>query len=180
MMSLDWMTVARPYAKAVFELAVSQKTLKLWSEILAKLAMIVEQRETMLFIKRPDILPEQVVELCLSVLEQPKNETVTHFVQLLAKANRLGALPAIQHLYEELHADYEKTVEVKVLSFESLTDTQEKTLSIALKKRLNRDVHLTVQIDKSLLGGVIVRAGDLVIDGSVQGKLHRLNDEMMK
>lgn len=179
MMSLDWITIARPYAKAVFESAIEVQTLKTWSERLNILAIVASQPEAVLFIKRPDVSPEKAANIFINVAGAGSEESA-RFIQLLANTDRLGALPAIHTLYESLRADYEKTIEAKVSSFEPLTDKQQETLALALKKRLKRDVHLTIQIDKSLLGGAIVHAGDLVVDGSVRGKLHRLNDEMMK
>lgn len=186
MMSLDWITIARPYAKAVFEVAIdsekASQALKDWSDVLNKLAFIADQPEIVFFIKRPDVSPEEMVETFVDVAElsHKEKDDQKRFVELLAQTGRLGALPAIQNLYEKLRADYEKTIEANVVSFDPLTDAQQESLAMALKTRLKRDVHLTVQIDKSLLGGAIVCAGDIVVDGSVRGKLNRLNDEMMK
>jgi F-type H+-transporting ATPase subunit delta len=182
MMSLDWISIARPYAKAVFELALSKsdsKQLKIWSEKLNVLAIIASQPEAILFIKRPEVTPEKATNTFIEVAEE-KDPEAKNFIQLLAKTGRLGALPAIYRLYENLRADYEKTIEASVVSFEKLTTVQQDELASALKKRLKREVHLTVEVDKSLLGGAIVHAGDLVVDGSIRGKLHRLNEEMMK
>lgn len=179
MMSLDWIAIARPYAKAVFELGIAHQALRSWSESLLKLAVIAQQPEAVFFIKRPDVLPEQAAKVFIHVAGLSELNQ-KHLIQLLAKVGRLGALPAIQVLYEHFRADYEKTIDVQVSSFEPLTDAQQQTLILALKKRLQRDVYLHVDIDKTLLGGAIVHAGDLVVDGSVRGKLHRLNDEVMK
>lgn len=179
MMSLDWITIARPYAKAVFELGIEHQTLKTWSEVLNVLSEVACQPEMAFLIQRPDVTPEQAAEIFGSFIPK-KSDEVTSFLQLLAQKGRLGALPAIQQLYEFLRAEYEKTMDAHVVSFELLTPQQEETLVLALKKRLQRDINLSVKMDKSLLGGVIVRAGDFVIDGSILGKLHRLNDEMMK
>ena len=142
---------------------------------------MANQSEVAFFIKRPDILPDESAAVFSSILdgENKNSEVVERFLQLLAKTGRLGALPAIHYLYEQLRADYEKTIEATVIAFEPLTKDQEMALAAALKKRLNRDVHLTTQVDKSLLGGAIVRAGDLVMDGSVLGRIHRLSDELM-
>lgn len=180
MMSLDWITIARPYAKAVFEVGIEHQTLKAWSEILEQLAAIASQAEMVFFIKRPDISPEQLTEIFVEYANVKQNTVAVNFIQLLAQKGRLGALPAIQQLYDDLRAEYEKTMEANVTSFEAMTEQQQTILVAALKKRLKRDVHLNIQVDSSLLGGVIVNAGDFVIDGSIRGKLYRLNDEMMK
>lgn len=179
--SLDWITVARPYAKAVFESAVDAggSAITEWSDILAKLASAANQPEVQFFIKRPDILPEELTAVFSSILSK-KNESVERFIQLLAQTKRLGALPAIQILYEELRAEYERTVEASVTTFEPLTEKQEAELIAALKRRLKRDIHLTTQVDKSVLGGAIVEAAGLVMDGSIRGRMHRLSEEMMR
>lgn len=178
MMSLDWITIARPYAKAIFELGMEQKTLKTWSQTLEKLALMMSQPEMLFFTKRPDISPQNAAAVFIEILKLTQESQ--HLVELLANTGRLGALPAIYALYEKLRADYEKTIHAEVATFEPLTKKQEEALITALKKRLNREVNLVVNIDKSLLGGVVVHAGDLVVDGSIRGKLRRLNDEMMK
>lgn len=178
--SLDWITVARPYAKAAFEVAIDAggKSLQQWSDILAKLSCAASQPEVMFFVKRPDILPNESAAVFASVLGK-KDESVERFIQLLAHTKRLGALPAIHMLYEQLRADYEKTIEANVIAFEPLTKQQEEALVSVLKKRLKRDIKLTTQVDKDLLGGAIVKAGDLVMDGSLRGRMDRLSEEMM-
>ncbi len=178
--SLDWITVARPYAKAVFEAAidVGGKSMGEWSDILAKLSVAATEPGVLFFIKRPDILPAEAAAVFSSVLNE-KNKMAEQFLQLLAQTKRLGALPAIHMLYEQLRADYEKTVEANVTTFEPLTEQQQEALISALKKRLKRDIKLTTQVDKKLLGGVIVEAAGLVMDGSLRGRMQRLNEEMM-
>jgi F-type H+-transporting ATPase subunit delta len=178
--SLDWITVARPYAKAVFETAIEAggKAVTEWSDILAKLADAASQPEVLFFIKRPDILPKELTTVFSLVLNK-KDDNAERFIQLLAQTKRLGALPAIHTLYEQLRAEYEKTVEANVTAFEPLTEKQQAELIAALKKRLKRDIHLTTRVDKSLLGGAVVEADGLVMDGSLRGKVHRLTEEMM-
>ncbi len=180
MNSLDWITVARPYAKAIFEVAIDTggKALNEWSGVLSQLSFVASQPNVVFFIKRPDILPEESAAVFSSVLDE-KNKLGRQFLKLLAETGRLGALPAIHNLYEQLRADYEKTIEATVTVFEPLTSAQQNALTEALAKRLKRDVHLTTTVNKDLLGGAIVRAGDFVVDGSVLGKIQRLSDEMM-
>jgi len=178
MMSIDWITVGRPYAKAVFESAVDKEDLKGWSGALKHLAYTAELPEMQACIKNPVILPAQIANVFIEAVKLKKE--YQYFVELLAESHRLGALPAIYRLYEELRAEYEKTITADVFSFEALTAEQKNTLTAVLKKRLKRDVHLTEHVDKSLLAGAVVRAGAIVIDGSARGKLHRLNEEMMR
>ena len=179
MMSLDWISVARPYAKAVFETAIDNNALKSYSDTLEKLAEIAVLPEIQFCMKTPEVAPTQIVTI-FSQAAGLSTGPLQAFVEILAGADRLGALPAIHTLYETYRADYEKTVEAHVDAFAPLTEKQQMALALSLKKRFNREVTLQMHIDKSLLGGAVVRVGDFVVDGSVRGKLHRLNDEMMK
>jgi F-type H+-transporting ATPase subunit delta len=101
-----------------------------------------------------------------------------NFVLVLAANKRLALLPDIATLFEELKADYEKTVDVEVISAFGMDSSAESSLVAALKKRLQRDVKLNVTVDRALIGGMIVRAGDLVIDGSVRGRLNKLAESI--
>ncbi len=99
-------------------------------------------------------------------------------VNLLARNNRLSTIPEIASLFEDLKTQHEGVRQVQVLSAFDLTETQQKALAGVLKKRLGAEVEMTVETDPSLIGGVEIRAGDLVIDGSVRGKLHKLATEL--
>lgn len=179
MMSLDWISVARPYAKAVFETAVDNNALKSYSDTLKNLAEIAILPEIQFCMKTPEVTSAQMVEI-FSQAAGLSTGPLQSFVKIVVNVGRLGALPAIYTLYEKYRADYEKTIEAYVDTFAPLTEKQQVALTLSLKKRFNREVTLQMHIDESLLGGAVVRVGDFVVDGSVRGKLHRLNDEMMK
>lgn len=87
-------------------------------------------------------------------------------------------LPEIKALYEVYRAEQEKILEVDVVSYSELTPAQQQRLSESLSQRLSRKVSLKISIDPSLLGGALIRAGDLVIDGSVRGKLNMLGTSL--
>ena len=106
------------------------------------------------------------------------DETRRNFIKLLAKYKRLAALPEIARLYESYKAELEKTVDVEVVSAFEMNSQQTDTLANALRRRLGRGVNLTVVVDSSIIGGVIIRAGDMVIDGSVKGKLAKLAEKL--
>lgn len=178
----DNTTIARPYAKALFEHALSTKTLAEWSELLTILAHAVLTDAVTDFVENPETTLEQQSELLLSLFEQAKigeeREVLMHFIALLAENKRVLILPDIHVQYAALREQHEKTLAVEVISFSPLTPTQEEKLTQSLSQRLQRQITLDVTIDKSLLGGAIVRAGDLVIDGSVRGKLNKLGSDL--
>jgi F-type H+-transporting ATPase subunit delta len=99
---------------------------------------------------------------------------VRHFLALLAENKRMLVLTDIAVIFKELREEAEKTMTAEVVSARELTAEQADKISAALKQRLGRDVTLNTSVDETLLGGAIVRAGDLIIDGSALGKLNRL------
>lgn len=175
-------TLARPYAKAIFEYANAEKNLSSWSEILLNLSQIVLAPEVQAFIANPLSKVEQQTELLMSIFSKFENNTVKlateNLLALLAENKRLPLLPDISAQFEALRAEQEKTLAVTVSSFSSLSDEQQQDLIASLSQRLQRQISLDISIDKSLLGGAVIRAGDLVIDGSVRGKLNKLGTDL--
>jgi F-type H+-transporting ATPase subunit delta len=167
-------TIARPYAHAVFGIANEKGELKAWSELLAVLAQCVAQPEVQSIISSPAVSDEQVIGLLSNVSGELMTKDARNFLAVLAENNRLQLLADIAVIYEELREEAEQMITADVTSALKLTAKQEKDISAALKKRLGRDITLNTSVDKSLLGGAIIRAGDLIIDGSALGKLNRL------
>lgn len=170
----ETITIARPYARAVFGIANDKGELKAWSELLAILAYCVAQAEVQSVISNPAVSDEQVIGLLANVSGKLMTEDASNFLAVLAQNNRLSLLADIAVIYEELREQAEQMMTADVTSTLKLTAKQQKDISTALKKRLGRDVTLNTSVDKALLGGAIIRAGDLVIDGSALGKLNRL------
>jgi F-type H+-transporting ATPase subunit delta len=171
-------TLARPYARAAFETAISDGSLKGWSAALGLLAALLQDSKVAGYLSDPSnstgAQGQTLLDLCGSELDAKAQ----NFVLILAANKRLVLLPDISTLFEELKADYEKTVDVDVISAFGMDQSAESSLVAALKKRLQRDVKLNVTIDRALIGGMIVRAGDLVIDGSVRGRLNKLAESI--
>lgn len=167
-------TIARPYANAVFGIANEKGELKAWSELLAVFAQCVEDSDIAQMIASPSVTDEQVIDLMANVTGETVNDEARHFLMLLSENNRLPLLSDIAVIYEELRAEAEQVMTADVSVAKPLTEEQEANISAALKKRTGRDVTLNVEVDESLLGGAIIRAGDLIIDGSALGKLNRL------
>jgi len=170
-------TIARPYAKAAFMWARDAKALPVWSAALhAGVALVTDLRIADL-ITNPQMSPDQVVSL-FAGLGGGADEYWQNFVRLLAKNKRLEVLPDIAAQYELLRARYENEVDVQVTSAVALSDGQKTKLATALKTRFKRDVRMTTAIDPALLGGAVIRAGDLVIDGSINGRLQRMASDL--
>ena len=167
-------TIARPYANAVFALAQDKGELKAWSELLAVLAQCVADPQMQSIITSPAVSDEEVVSVLADIAGKAMTAEAKNFLALLAENDRLLLLTDITVLFEELRAEAEKSMTADVITARELTSDQADKISAALKKRLGRDVTLNTTVDESLLGGAIIRAGDLVIDGSALGKLNRL------
>ncbi|WP_404295041.1 F0F1 ATP synthase subunit delta [Halomonas sp.] len=171
-------TVARPYAKAAFEYARDHKALDAWSDWLGKTAMVVASQDVQKLLSSPKLNEERKVALVLEVADASVDDAARRFLDTLSDKRRLAALPAIAEQFERLRAEHEKRVDVTVVSAFELDEKQQQKLVGALKKRLNREISITTQVDPMLLGGVILRAGDTVIDGSVRGRLNRLSEAL--
>ncbi len=167
-------TLARPYAEAVFRLAHERKSLKAWSEMLQLAAAVAADPQVAALIDNPRVPRERFVEFFLDVSGKRLDKDAANFIRLLSENHRLVLLPEIAALYETLRAQAEGRVEAEVVSASEVTAAQLKDIAAALKKRLGRDIDLSTRIDPALIGGIVIRAGDLVIDGSVQGKLRAL------
>lgn len=172
-------TIARPYAQAIFELAQEEGDLSGWSDMLAFTAAVVSDEDMAALIDNPEISKEQSVELILDIAGDKLSDTGKNMIRVLADNGRLKVLPEIRELYEIERTTAEGTVQAEVISASALSDTQKESIAAALKKRLGRDVILECKTDESLVGGAVIRAGDMVIDGSVVGKLDKLASNLM-
>lgn len=167
-------TLARPYARAAFEFAQTRGTLQQWSESLAVAAAVAGDSAVTRLLNHPHVTAAQLVELIAEVAG-PRLDSSTHnFIATLAQNRRLGLLPQIAAIYEILRAEVEGVADVAVVSAVPLDAAQQQRLAGALKTRLKREVRLHCSVDASLVGGAVVRCGDLVIDGSVKERLARL------
>lgn len=173
--------IARPYAKAIFEYALETKAFTMWSEALETMSNVVLDPTANRFITNPAVTPEQQSELLLTPFSSLKKELekLSCWVNLLVNQSRLLVLPEINKQYQALRAEYEKTVVVDVRSYSELSKTQELLLSERLSKKLKREVKLSVTVDPKILGGAVIQAGDLVIDGSIQGKLNAMYEDLL-
>ncbi|SHO56221.1 F0F1 ATP synthase subunit delta [Vibrio quintilis] len=171
----DLATVARPYAKAAFDFAVEKGQLDQWGEMLT-FAAEVTQNEHMKELLNSSMAAEKMAELFIAVCGEQFDEFGQNLIKVMAENGRLKALSDVCDLFFELKVEHEKQVEVEVVSATELSEQQKTEISNKLEQRLERKVQLNCSIDEALLGGVIIRAGDLVIDNSMSGRLSRLSD----
>ena len=170
----ETITLARPYARAVFRLAREQDRLADWSQTLALLGAIVADPLMQAIIDSPRLSRAEVAQLVIDVAGEGLDEYGRNLVRLLAEKGRLSILPDIAALYERLRAEAEGSIEAEVVTAQPLDETQLATLAERLQARLGKAVQLHQRVDESLLGGAIIRAGDLVIDGSLKTRLEKL------
>ena len=164
----EFITVARPYAKAAFDFAVEHQSVERWQDMLA-FAAEVTKNEQMAELLSGALAPETLAESFIAVCGE-------QLIRVMAENGRLKALPDVLEQFIHLRAVSEATTEVDVISAAALSEQQLAKISAAMEKRLSRKVKLNCKIDKSVMAGVIIRAGDMVIDGSVRGRLERLAD----
>jgi len=172
-------TIARPYAEAVFELAKDKGDLKSWSDKMELLSAIASNDDMAMVIANPD-MGEHVVALFKDIAGDKLDESGMNLVKLCAENGRLDVLPEVAAIFEEFKAEEESTVVAEVTSAIALNDEQKSNIAAALKKRLEREVTIVETVDESLIGGVIIRAGDLVIDGSATTRLESLGNALAR
>lgn len=171
-------TVARPYAKAAFAYAHEQGRVREWSEWLTTARDVVRSADYQRYASAPDVRTEQLVDLVAGVCGERLDAAGRSFLALLAENGRVDYLADVADRFDELRADSENIADVELVSAVELNDAQRERLGAALRTRLKRDVRLHCSVDPALVGGAIVRSGDLLIDGSLQSKLARLQTEL--
>jgi F-type H+-transporting ATPase subunit delta len=171
-------TIARPYAKAAFEYARDANSFGPWSLGLRTAAEIVTDPRVTAAIKDPERPVEEILAVITDVAGDTLDAGMRNFIHVLAENHRLLLLPEIVAHYEVERAAVENTVDVEVISATALSAAQADKLAAAVGRRLKRRVRMQNSVDASLLGGAVIRAGDLVIDGSIKGRLERLATEL--
>ena len=171
-------TLARPYARAAFELAQEAGAMPKWSEMLQLAAGIAADPQVQSLVGDPRVTAEDLASVITGAAGDGLDAGGTNLVRLVAEAGRVTLLPEIAALYEHYRAEAEKVVDVEVRSALELDKGQEAELATALQAKLGRKVRLDTKLDPDLIGGVVIRAGDLVIDGSVKERLNKLAEAL--
>lgn len=181
------LTIARPYAKAVFEQALGDKSLEQWGQLLQALAGIAADKQTAGLLDNPRVTAEQLYQLFAKVsakilpdLAPRQLKELNNFIRILISEKRLAVLPDIAERYQRLVAAEQDIKEVTVTSAYTMDAARQEKLTAALTKYLHSKVTVDFQEDRSLIGGVIIRSGNWVMDSSIKGKLQYLRDNLQK
>ncbi|MCU4414967.1 F0F1 ATP synthase subunit delta [Acinetobacter sp. WU_MDCI_Axc73] len=175
----ELLTLARPYAKAAFAYASEQGATDNWSNALQVLSATVQDEAFSAYLNRPELTPVEQVGLFAKVLGEEQTQSVSNFLTLLAENDRLILLPEIAVEYEQLKSQNSNTVDVVIESAFPLTSVQEQLLTHALEKRFNSSVVVSVEVNPALIAGVVIRAGDQVIDDSALNKLEKMRTRLL-
>jgi len=167
-------TLARPYAEAAFKRAKETGAASLWADGLQFLTCVIQDADMAAIVNNPRVSKERIQQLLLDICQDQISAEVSNLVKLLIENGKLKLLPTILALYEEYKAQDEGYVNVDLYSAYALTKAEQNKYVAMLEKQLNKKVNATVSVDKSLIGGILAKAGDKVIDGSVSGQLHQL------
>ena len=167
-------TLARPYAKAAFEIADASGELQKWSDMLGIAAAVAQQEGVARLLSSPALTAEQKAKSFADVCGDVLNDKAVNLITTLGENQRLTLLPEIRQLFEAHKAQRERSVDVQVTTAYELSGELQEKLAKALSAKLNREVNLSASVDKKLIGGALVKAGDTVIDGSVRGRLAKL------
>lgn len=174
-------TVARPYAQAIFEIAAAANTLVEWSESLAIAGQLLRDRELVEYLGDPTFSDARRLEFLAGLFDSAGSVRLagsdakgTNFLKLLIENDRVAVLPEISEHFDALKAKVENSVDAVVTSAVALSKDQLDAMADSLRKRLGREVRITTEIDETLIGGAVIRAGDVVIDGSLRARLEGL------
>ena len=172
-------TLARPYAKAVFELARDEGKLADWSALLSGVAKAVRDPQVAKAIGHPAVGRGQLADVMVQALGAGATPQSKNLLRLLSEYNRLKLATEISLQFEALKAEAERRVDVQISTAVAVEAAQQQALVAAVKKKLNRDVNVSWKTDPSLIAGAEIRAGDTVIDGSISGELARLRQALV-
>ena len=167
-------TLARPYAAAVFKRSKETKATAKWSQALAFMSAVLGDEEISVVVDNPKVNNEMLSALMLDICQEQVDEEGANFLKLLVQNRRLALVPYIAKIYEAYRAEDEGYVDVEVTTAYAFSKEEKQQFASKLEKTFSKKVHMNVSVDKSLIGGVLVRAGDKVIDGSIRGQLQQM------
>ncbi len=167
-------SLARPYAKAIFELARDAGEYAQWSDQLELLAAIASDEGMQDLISSPTVSEQQLTEIVLDVARDQLNDQGQNLARLLVHNGRLFAVADIQEQFQEMRDEAEQVIEARLITASEVDDAQKQSIEAALSRRLGKQIKLEAEVDETLIGGAVVRAGDWVVDGSVKAQLQDL------
>ena len=168
-------TVARPYARAAFSFALDQDGgLAHWSRMLQLLSAAVNESIVQSALDDPLLTMDDKTSFLFNLMGDDLSGQGRNFIGVLAEYDRLALIATVAEQFEVLKANHEKTLDVSVTSAYEVSEDDQQRLSDALSGKLQRDINMETDVDESLIGGVLIRAEDTVIDDTVRGRLTRL------
>ena len=173
------MTLARPYARAAFSLARDGGSLAGWSDALGFAARVAADPQVAALLGHPGLTAADAIGLLAPPAATVDVETFARFIGMLLENRRLSLLPEISGLFDELRFEAERVVKARITSATELPAAELETIKVALRKRFGRDVDVETAVDADLIGGAVIDAGDVVIDGSLRGQLGRLQAALL-
>ncbi len=185
----DYKTVARPYAQAVFEVAQENGALEELSASLAVARAMIADGQVLAFLAMPALSDDERLGFLQGLFSDAVGEGSvfagssrhgTNFLRLLLENDRIPAMGEIADQFEALKAKIENTVDAVITSAAPLSEARQREMAESLKARLGREVRVTTEIDENLIGGAVIRAGDVVIDGSLRARLDGLANALIK
>lgn len=171
-------TLARPYAKAAFQLARAENALEAWDDMLGLAAAIAGDEAVLKLIKSPEVSEKQALALITDAAGDRLDERFRGYLEVLADNDRLPLLGEIKAIYTRLRLEAERRLVARVVSAIELSDEQRERMKRALSRRYDAEVELENEVDPSVIGGAVIYAGDEVIDGSLRGRLRKLEQSL--
>jgi len=171
-------TLARPYAQAAFKRAKEVGAAGVWSDSLAFLAQVMQDKALQTVVDNPRVEKERLLQLMLDISKGYIHDEAENFLKILIENDRLNLIPQISVLYEQYKAEDEGYINVDLYSAYPITKDEQKKFVTSLEKLLSKKVNATVKVDKTLIGGIVAKAGDKVIDSSISGQLHQLEKRL--
>lgn len=184
----DKHTIARPYARAAFDIAREKDRMGQWSDALGVAGAVMADDAAERFLASPSLTDAERLDFLTGLIRAAggNNQVLdgsdpegTNFLKLLIEYDRTAVLPEIAERFDELKAAVENTVDVTVTSAVPLSAAQRDEIAAALRARLGRDVRIATDTDETLIGGAVIRAGDVVIDGSLRARLEGLANALV-
>jgi|TARA_B100001996_G_C18606257_1_gene571912 F-type H+-transporting ATPase subunit delta len=173
---LEKATITRPYAEAAFAQALEENKLAEWSEMLSLLAVIISNQDMRKLINNPKLSANKLYDLILDIYEENLSKTSKNFIKILIDAKRIELASEISAIFEEKRLAEESVTKINVTTAYPLNENQIKVINDLFSKRTGNKIDINVDEDKDLIGGVIIRTGDSVIDASLRGRLKELNN----
>ena len=170
----ELVTIARPYAEAIFALAKERDELSKWSDMLTLLVTVFDDPRIQAAIANPKVTKADIERLILAVCGEQIDANARNFIQLLVENGRLSAVAEIRRLFDLLKSEDEGIVEAQISSAFPLDGQELEKIVSLLSKRYQKNISPTVDVDSDLIGGITIQVGDKVWDASVRGRLQEM------